>query len=249
MHESAGLSLHRSRQTFVFFNVIPRRSSFGSSSQRAFHAGSSLGVISHSTICGIPFKLQNSNSKELEEAEKKYPCVYRANVWEKKTPAKNPNWLNVDIYINEPFFIVYSLFIVAITWWSFQSQKCAQTLRIIVPSCLMKCVMTSILVHQSQSNANCIKAIISTPVKWCDWQLHGSLTPCWMEKETGTAANHFVSFTFIMSQRNIGVLLNEISWPHSLIQGKASFCVSIYTSCRWKCDKNGSSRFNLCSRT
>lgn len=35
--------------------------------------------------------------------------------------------------------------------------------------------MTSVLVHQQHCNANDIKAIIGTPVKWRDWQLHGSL--------------------------------------------------------------------------
>lgn len=61
--------LSRRRQAFVFLEVIPGRSSLGSSRRGAFHAGSSSGVISNSTICGVPFKLGNSNNKELEEAE------------------------------------------------------------------------------------------------------------------------------------------------------------------------------------
>lgn len=69
---------------------------------------------------------------------------------------------------------------------------------------------TSVLVHQPHSNANCIKAIISVPVR-CDWQLHGSLISSGMEKETGAAANHFVIVTFVVSQSNIGVLLSGTS--------------------------------------
>lgn len=61
----------------------------------------------------------------------------------------------------------------------FPSQNCGAALRIlerlIVSSCLMSCVMTSVLVRRPHSNANGIKAIIGTPVKWRDWQLHGSL--------------------------------------------------------------------------
>lgn len=64
------------RQAFVFLEVIPRRSSFGSYRRGAFHAGSSSGVISNSTICGVPFKLGNSNNKELEEAESKNIHIY-----------------------------------------------------------------------------------------------------------------------------------------------------------------------------
>lgn len=67
--------------------------------------------------------------------------------------------------------------------------------RLIVSSCLMSCVMTSVLVHQPHSNANAIKAIIGAPVKWRDWQLHGSLA---LEKETGAAENYLVSVAYIV---------------------------------------------------
>lgn len=60
----------------MFLEVIPRRSSFGRYRRGAFHAGSSSGVISNSTICGVPFKLGNANNKELEEAESKNNHVY-----------------------------------------------------------------------------------------------------------------------------------------------------------------------------
>lgn len=73
------------------------------------------------------------------------------------------------------------------------------TERLIVSCCLMSCVMTSVLVHQPHSNANGIKAIIGAPLKWRDWQRHGSLALGGrMEKETGAAEHYLVSVAHIV---------------------------------------------------
>lgn len=84
--------LSRRRQAFVFLEEIPRRSSFGRYRRGAFHAGSSSGVISNSTICGVPFKLGNSNNKELEEAESKNIHVYVEQIIRKVGKIELQGW-------------------------------------------------------------------------------------------------------------------------------------------------------------
>lgn len=78
-------------------------------------------------------------------------------------------FLNVQIHINKPPASVSSLWLIycskCTTELCFPSQNSTQNLHImehlIVLSCLMSCVMTSVLMHQPHSNANGIKAIIS----------------------------------------------------------------------------------------
>lgn len=154
--------------------------------------------------------------------------------------------------MNKPPAFESSLWLI---YWSkctmelcFPSQNCTQNLHImehlIVPSCLMSWVMTSVPMHQPHSNANGIKAIISaSEVAWLATSWFIGVGGEW-RKKVGQQRIIFVSVS-----SNIGVL-SKMSWPHSIILGQAPFgvCISVYTCCGFKYENNGNSS-NLCSRS